>query len=109
MNESNELRFQPAKISSASGLAVRGALGAMIATVIALAAFGVIGIIFTGVIGLYGVAFAARSGLERAPSSWVPGPGWPEFSAAGSAESLAGISLWRPTNSSCRVQCNGRT
>jgi hypothetical protein len=64
MNESNKLRFQPAKISSASGLAVRGALGAMIATVIALAAFGVIGIIFTGVIGLRGVAICGALGAE---------------------------------------------
>jgi hypothetical protein len=75
MNGPSRLKSEPARILSALGLAAHGALGALVATSVALFAFVVIGIIaWAAVRGLQGVgicgAFGAAVGaILRTPRS----------------------------------------
>jgi len=73
MNASDGRIAQPAATLSLPGLAFKSAVGAIIATVAALSAFGAIGIVVPGVVGLQGVALSGA--LGAAVGAAMRGPG----------------------------------
>ena len=75
MEDSPRLTSRPATLRSASGRAARGALGAAIATAVALAAFVVIGVISWGAVaGLQGVGICGALGVAAGAALGRPGP-----------------------------------
>jgi hypothetical protein len=74
MNTSTEVPSQPARILSAPGWATRSALGTMLATSIALAAFVAIGLIsWAAVRGLQGVVICGALGATAGTALRGPG------------------------------------
>ena len=92
MIDSHDLKSQPARIPSAGATAARGAVGAMVATAVALAVFVVIGLnSWDAVRGLQGVGICSVLGAAVGAALTGPGPRLARVLGGGMGGAVAGF------------------
>jgi hypothetical protein len=110
MNEATGKMPEPTRIPRKHGWAAGSALGAIIATTIALAAFVVIGLIsWAAVRGLQGVGICGTLAAAAGAALWGPGSRRARVFGGAIGGVVAGYFAVASSNWSRRGQCNGRS